>query len=94
MISGPCLISQGIWERQMVKEKKYTIVTILLIVMVSISSLVTIGSMIYFRMYMKKDARLYNEEYRKYARYYALVARDSADSFWSAAYQSMKDEGE
>lgn len=78
----------------MVKEKKYTIVTILLIVMVSISSLVTIGSMIYFRMYMKKDARLYNEEYRKYARYYALVARDSADSFWSAAYQSMKDEGE
>ena len=78
----------------MEKDRKYTIATILLIVMVSISGLVTVGSMIYFRMYMKKDAGLYNEEYRKYARYYALVARDSADTFWSAAYGSMQDEGE
>lgn len=76
------------------RERKYTIVTILLIVMVSISGLVTIGSMIYFRMYMKRDAMLYNGDYRKYARYYALVARDSADTFWSAAYQSMRLEGE
>ena len=78
----------------MEKEKKYTIVTILLIVMVSISGLVTVGSMIYFRIYMKKDALLYNEDYRKYARYYALVTRDSTDTFWSAAYGSMQDEGE
>ena len=78
----------------MKKEKKYTIATILLIVMVSISSLITIGSMIYFRIYIKKDAKLYNEEYRKYARYYALVARDNADTFWLAAYGSMQKEGE
>ena len=78
----------------MEKEKKYTIATILLIVMVSISSVVTIGSMIFFRIYMKKEAGLYNEEYRKYGRYYALVARDSADTFWSAVYGSMQAEGE
>lgn len=77
-----------------VNNKKYTIASVLLIVMVIISSIVTIGSMIYFRMYMKKDAKLYNEEYRKYGRYYALVARDSTDTFWSAAYGSMQDEGE
>ncbi len=75
-------------------EQKYTVVTVLLIIMVTVSSLITIGSLIYFRMYMTKDAGLYNEEYREYERYYALVVRDSDDPYWISAYESMRKKGE
>ena len=78
----------------MVKEKKYTIATILLIVMVSIcvdafrNFFVSYKVKIFLVSFFNLHSSI-----KKFA-YYALVARDSADSFWSAAYQSMKDEGE
>ena len=76
------------------REKKYTIATILLIVMVIISGLITAGSMIYFRIRVKADILKSDEGYREYDRYYALVTGDNEDSFWTTAYEGMRQEGE
>ncbi len=76
------------------RERKYTIATILLIVMVIVSGLVTVGSMIYFRIRVKADILRSDEGYREYDRYYALVTGDNEDSFWVTAYEGMQQEGE
>ena len=76
------------------REKKYTIATFLLIIMVTISGLVTLGSMIYFRYRIIGGISQISGDSRKYDRYYALVVRDSDDPYWVSAYESMKEEGD
>ena len=85
---------QAITENKTKRERKYTIATILLIVMASISGLVTIGSMVYFRMQVRDEILRSDSEPREYSRHYALVTRDNSDPFWAAVYSSMKEEGE
>ena len=81
-------------EKKIKRERKYTIATILLIVMASISGLVTVGSMVYFRMQVRAEILGGNAEPKEYAKHYALVTRDNSDPFWATAYASMKEEGE
>ena len=76
------------------KEKQYTIVTVLLIVLTAVSVMVMIGSMVYFRQRISGDVRQALNAGREYDRHYALVVRDRDDSYWQTAYESMKNEGE
>ena len=74
--------------------KQYTVVTVLLLVLTTLSVVVIIGSMVYFRHRISGDIRQALSESRQYDRHYALVVRDGDDSYWQTAYESMKNEGE
>ncbi|MCR5508428.1 MAG: substrate-binding domain-containing protein [Lachnospiraceae bacterium] len=76
------------------RDRKYGIVTILLIVTVLISGLVTVCSMIYFRVRIRTDILQSDGESREYSGYYALVTSDNEDAFWSTVFDGMRDEGE
>ena len=76
------------------KKSRYTIATILLIVMISISGLVTLVTMIYFRHRITEDMNMISEKSGEYERYYALVVRDNQDPYWISAYESMRQQGE
>ncbi|MCR5421705.1 MAG: substrate-binding domain-containing protein [Lachnospiraceae bacterium] len=76
------------------KESKYTIATILLMVLVILTGLLTVVSMIYFRIKVNNDLNEALEQTKEYDRYYALVVRDTEDPYWSGTYESMKEEGE
>ena len=76
------------------RESKYTIATILLIVMITISALLTLVTMIYFRYRVRENMSMDMDEARDYDRYYALVVRDNEDPYWRSAYDSMKEQGE
>ncbi len=76
------------------KKSSLSVTTILLIVMVSISGIVTVGTMVYFRVNVMGNIDQITGEGKKYDRYYALVTNDRSESYWNAAYNSMKKEGE
>ena len=76
------------------KKSSLSVTTILLIVMVSISGIVTVGTMVYFHVNVMGNIDQVTGEGRDYDRYYALVTNDRSESYWNAAYNSMKREGE
>ena len=76
------------------KKSSLSVTTILLIVMVSISGIITVGTMVYFRVNVMGNIDQITGEGKKYDRYYALVTNDRSESYWNAAYNSMKKEGE
>ena len=75
-------------------KSSLSVTTILLIVMVSISGIITVGTIIYFRINVMGNIDQIIGEGKKYDRYYALVTNDRSESYWNAAYNSMKREGE
>lgn len=81
-------------EKKKDKEKQFTMITVLLIVLTAVSAMVMIGSMVYFRQRIAGDIRQALNEGREYDRHYALVVRDGDKSYWQTAYESMRIEGE
>ena len=76
------------------RRSKYTIATILFVVMIIISGLVTLVTMIYFRHRVREDMNLTKSVEGDPERYYSLVVRDNDDTYWHSAYESMKAQGE
>ena len=81
-------------EKKETKENKYTIVTVLLLMLTAVSVMIMIGSMVYFQKRIAGDVRQTLSGGREYDRHYALVVRGGDDSYWQTAYDSMKNEGE
>ncbi len=75
-------------------ENNYTIANVLLMVMTTILILVTVVSMVLFRTRVNENMQNTEADYRDYDRYYSFIVGDRSDSFWSAVYGGMHEEGE
>ena len=75
-------------------DKRYTLVTVLLVTLTAISVMVMIVSMIYFKKRITGDIEEALTGDREYDRHYALVVRGGDETYWQTAYESMKNEGE
>ena len=75
-------------------NKKNVIITAVIVALAIVSCIATMGSMIYFKTQVIDDEALSDLPYKEYDRYYALVTRDRLDTYWTAAFERMKAEGE
>ncbi|MDO5573966.1 MAG: substrate-binding domain-containing protein [bacterium] len=68
--------------------------TVLLIVMSTIMLIVTVFSLVYFRVQVTNLNTVENTEYSEYDRHYALITDDLEKSFWDSVYAGTKEEGD
>ncbi len=68
--------------------------TVLLIVLSSVMLLVTVCSLVYFRIQVASLNAVEKTEYNEYDRHYALITDDMENSFWDAVYEGTKEEGD
>lgn len=61
---------------------------------VSFMLLITIGSMVFFKIQLNESARLLEEaDYERYESTYALIPSDNTSAFWQAVYESALEAG-
>lgn len=68
--------------------------TMLLIVISTIMLIVTVCSLVYFRVQVTELNTVENTEYSEYDRHYALITDDLEKSFWDSVYEGTKEEGD